>query len=90
MDRGIVSLSWLCRIDKVADYNSHGLCLAYSQRELIGHTFTRFALPITWDFTELAVTNDVGGAYPAQLGLGVASASSTLSSLGRGSRTTDG
>jgi adenine-specific DNA methylase len=52
--------------DKVADYNSM-VCVWHISRELIGHTFTRFALPITWDFTELAVTNDVGGAYPAQL-----------------------
>ncbi|MFH1912165.1 MAG: DUF1156 domain-containing protein [Pseudomonadota bacterium] len=53
-------------IDKVADYNSM-VCVWHISRELIGHTFTRFALPITWDFTELAVTNDVGGAYLAQL-----------------------
>jgi putative DNA methylase len=52
--------------DKVADYNSM-ICMWHISRELIGHTFTRFALPITWDFTELALTNDVGGAYSAQL-----------------------
>ncbi|MBM4323501.1 MAG: DUF1156 domain-containing protein, partial [Deltaproteobacteria bacterium] len=52
--------------DKVADYNSM-VCVWHLSRELIGHTFTRFALPITWDFTELAVTNDVGGAFGAQL-----------------------
>lgn len=52
--------------DKVADYNSM-VCVWHISRELIGHTFTRFALPITWDFTEVAVTNDVGGAFLAQL-----------------------
>jgi len=52
--------------DKVADYNSQ-VCVWHTSRELIGHTFTRFALPITWDFVELAVMNDVGGAYAAQL-----------------------
>lgn len=52
--------------DKVADYNSM-ICVWHISRELIGHTFTRFALPITWDYTELAVTNDVGGAFPSQL-----------------------
>ena len=52
--------------DKVADYNSM-VCVWHISGELIGHTFTRFALPITWDFTELAVTNIVGGAYSAQL-----------------------
>ncbi len=52
--------------DKVADYNS-SICVWHTSRELIGHTFTRFALPITWDFVELAVVNDVGGGYAAQL-----------------------
>lgn len=52
--------------DKVADYNSQ-VCVWHLSGEKIGHTFTRFALPITWDFTELAVVNDVGGAYSAQL-----------------------
>ena len=52
--------------DKVADYNSM-VCTWHNSRELIGHTFARFALPITWDFVELAVTNDVGGAFLAQL-----------------------
>lgn len=52
--------------DKVADYNSM-VCVWHISRELIGHTFTRFALPITWDFAELAITNAVGGAYAAQL-----------------------
>jgi len=54
------------QIDKVADYNSM-VCTWHMSRELIRNTFGRFALPITWDFTELAVTNDVGGAYLAQL-----------------------
>jgi len=52
--------------DKVADYNSM-VCVWHISGEKIGHTFTRFALPITWDFTELAVTNTVGGGYSAQL-----------------------
>ncbi len=53
-------------IDKVADYNST-VCVWHLSRELIGHTFTRFALPITWDFSEIPATNDTGGAYSAQL-----------------------
>ncbi|MBI2505143.1 MAG: DUF1156 domain-containing protein [Candidatus Latescibacteria bacterium] len=52
--------------DKVADYNSK-VCVWHISGEKIGHTFTRFALPITWDYTELAVINDVGGAFSAQL-----------------------
>ncbi|MBX3580185.1 MAG: DUF1156 domain-containing protein, partial [Rhizobiaceae bacterium] len=53
-------------IDKAADYNSR-VCMWHISRELIGHTFTRFALPITWDHTEIPLTNDIGGAYLAQL-----------------------
>jgi adenine-specific DNA methylase len=52
--------------DKVADYNSQ-VCMWHISRELIGHTFTRFALPITWDFVELDTINDVGGSYSSQL-----------------------
>jgi len=43
------------------------ICMWHISREIIGRTFTRFALPITWDYTELALTNEVGGAYSAQL-----------------------
>jgi putative DNA methylase len=53
-------------LNKIADYNS-SICVWHLSLEALGHTFTRFALPITWDFAELAATNDVGGAYPAQL-----------------------
>ena len=52
--------------DKVADYNSQ-VCHWHVSGEKIGDTFSRFALPIVWDFTELAIINDVGGAYSAQL-----------------------
>ncbi|MBF0245068.1 MAG: DUF1156 domain-containing protein [Planctomycetes bacterium] len=53
-------------LDKTADYNS-GVCRWHISGEKIGNTFTRFALPIIWDFVELAVINDVGGATMAQL-----------------------
>lgn len=53
-------------LDKVADYNS-SICAWHNSRELIGHTFVRFALPMTWDFCELPLTNNVGGAYGAHL-----------------------
>ena len=39
-------------LDKTLDYNST-VCTWHNSREIIGHTFARFALPITWDFTEL-------------------------------------
>lgn len=52
--------------DKTADYNST-VCTWHNGRELIGHTFARFALPITWDVAELATINKVGGSLLAQL-----------------------
>ncbi len=54
-------------LDKTADYSSM-VCTWHNGRELIGHTFARFALPITWDNAELAVINNVGGSHAAQLG----------------------
>lgn len=39
-------------LDKAADYNST-ICTWHNSGEKIGHTFARFALPITWDFAEL-------------------------------------
>jgi adenine-specific DNA methylase len=53
-------------LNKAADYNST-ICTWHNSGEKIGHTFARFALPITWDFAELPLTNNVGGAYRAQL-----------------------
>lgn len=53
-------------LDKLADYGST-VCTWHNSGEKIGHTFARFALPITWDMAELATLNDVGGALLAQL-----------------------
>lgn len=53
-------------LDKAADYGS-SICTWHNSRELIGHTFARFALPMVWDIAELAIANDVGGAWGAQL-----------------------
>ena len=36
-------------------------------RETIGHTFARFALPMTWDFAESVAINDASGGYPGAL-----------------------
>ncbi len=57
-------------VDKVAQYGST-VCTWHISRELIRDTFARFALPITWDFVELPFSNDVGGAYQAQLDWGL-------------------
>ncbi len=62
----VVSAYLALTVDKCADYNST-VCTWHNSRELIGHTFARFALPITWDFSELPLTNETGGAYQAQL-----------------------
>ncbi|MBN2055103.1 DUF1156 domain-containing protein [bacterium] len=52
--------------DKTADYNST-VCTWHISAEKMAHTFTRFALPITWDIAEVATINDVGGAISSQL-----------------------
>ncbi len=52
-------------IDRLADYNSR-LCTWTPQGEFVGHTFTRGALPIVWDYHELnpfsGATGDWGSA----------------------------
>ena len=53
-------------INKLADYNST-ICAWHNSRELIGHTFVRNALQMTWDFSELYVFSQLTGAYLAQL-----------------------
>lgn len=53
-------------LDKIADYSST-VCTWHNSGEKMRNTFARFALPITWDYTEVAVLNLVGGAYDAQL-----------------------
>jgi adenine-specific DNA methylase len=52
--------------DKTADYGS-SICTWHNSREIIGHTFVRFALPIVWDIAELSILNEVGGGWLAQL-----------------------
>ncbi|GFH63127.1 MAG: helicase [Candidatus Desulfovibrio kirbyi] len=53
-------------LDKIADYNST-ICTWHLSGEKMRQTFARFALPITWDFAESALVNDVGGSFSAQL-----------------------
>ena len=54
-------------LDKSADYGS-SLVRWLNGLEAVAGTFSRFALPMTWDFAEVALSGDVGGAYTAQLG----------------------
>ena len=49
-------------LGKLADYSSKG-CTWNLSREGIGHTFTRFALPMTTDYAEMNLTLDAGGGY---------------------------
>ena len=52
--------------DKAADYAST-ICTWHNSGEKMRNTFARFALPMAWDFAELAFPNDVGGGWLAQL-----------------------
>ncbi|MDY0170821.1 MAG: hypothetical protein RBS80_30040, partial [Thermoguttaceae bacterium] len=49
-------------LGKLADYSSKG-CTWNLSREGIGHTFTRFALPMTTDYAEMNLTLDGGGGF---------------------------
>ena len=49
-------------LGKLADYASKG-CTWSLSREGIGHTFTRFALPMTTDYAEINLALDAGGGY---------------------------
>lgn len=49
-------------IDRIANSGST-ICIYASNRETISQTFTRFALPITWDFVESVPINNSTGGY---------------------------
>jgi putative DNA methylase len=58
-----VALSLCCLISKLADKNST-LVEWQPHRGCIGHTFKRFALPISWDFAEINVLSaSTGNAW---------------------------
>ena len=48
--------------DRLADYSST-ICSWHGGREVIAHTFTRFALPIVWDYTEVNPFSDSSGNF---------------------------
>jgi adenine-specific DNA methylase len=50
-----------CAMDRLASYSST-LCL-WVTGEFIGQTFSRFALPITWDFAETNPLSDTTGNF---------------------------
>lgn len=49
-------------VDRVADRNSM-LGWWQTSAEKVGPTFTRWALPITWDFVEIQPSADISGGY---------------------------
>ncbi len=53
-------------IDKCADYNST-ICAWDANGEYMTHVFMRFALPMKWDFAEVAITYDTTGAFPGAI-----------------------
>ena len=55
-----------CTFDRMLDFNSLEVTWMPTV-EAIGHTFVRFALPITWDYSEAAVVNYVRGGWQMSL-----------------------
>jgi len=52
--------------NRLADYDST-ICMWHNSGEKMAHTFTRFALPITWDFAELNPFSGATGCYEAHV-----------------------
>ena len=78
-------------VNRTADYNST-ICSWHNTGEKIGHTFGRQALPMVWDFTELAPFGEASGSPQGALDwiVGVAEAQSetgTPATVTRGSAT---
>ena len=51
-----------CSFSKLSDYSS-AICSWHKGRELIGHTFARFSLPIVWDYCEVNPLSDTSGGF---------------------------
>ena len=51
-----------CGFDRMLDFNSTILSWITSV-EAIGHVFVRYALPMSWDYSEAAPVNDVRGSW---------------------------
>jgi putative DNA methylase len=52
-------------VDKLADFNSGQCTWNYTGGRGVGHTFTKQALPMTWDFAETCPFNQEGASWPA-------------------------
>ena len=53
-------------LDKFADYCS-SICIWHISGEKLAHTFSRFALPVTWDFCEVNPLSERTGGFSAML-----------------------
>ena len=51
-----------CAFDRILVQNSN-IVYWLTDSEKVGHTFIRYALPITWDFSEAVILNEVPGSY---------------------------
>ncbi len=56
----------LCVVSKQLDY-CNMLCSWYTQNEQIAHLFSRFALPIKWDFAEVSPLGGASGSWESML-----------------------
>ena len=53
-------------VDKLADYHSN-ICDWHNSRETIGHTFSRQAIPMKWDFAEANFFSTSSGCFDSML-----------------------
>jgi adenine-specific DNA methylase len=60
-----------CVLARSADRNS-SICTWQTGGEFVGHTFAKYALPMTWDFCEVPATSESTGGYSTALDLVVA------------------
>lgn len=64
--KGVTALL-VCGFDRLLDFASNQISWITSV-EAIGHNFVRYALPITWDFSEGAIISDGRGGWDMCLG----------------------
>ncbi|NUM37481.1 MAG: DUF1156 domain-containing protein [Candidatus Brocadiae bacterium] len=53
-------------VDRLADYCS-AVCMWHNTGEKLAHTFTRFALPVVWDYCEVNPASETTGGYSGGL-----------------------
>ena len=75
-----VAFFLLCVLDKSIDYGNT-LASWYTQNEQITHLFNRYALPMKWDFAEVAPFGGASGSWRSMLDSVVKSIERTCSGL---------